>query len=81
VEVEAVKRLVRRLFRIPASAAPGDAGRISSSASSDGVPLRLGEAMYVPSGHDPYGPHFADEDCVLSMRTGHCIRAHECPEI
>lgn len=41
--------------------------------------IRLSDGMFVPSGHDPYGSHFEDEDCVLSTRTGQCIRDHAGP--
>lgn len=42
----------------------------------DSLMVQISPGMYVPSGHDPYGPHFTEDDCVLSTATGECIRDH-----
>lgn len=42
----------------------------------DGVVVALTPGLHVPSGHDPYGPHFTEEDCVLRIDTGECVRDH-----
>lgn len=58
---------------------PPRPSRGAATTASDSVPVILSEAMHVPSGHDPYGKGLADEDCVLSVRTGRCVRDHDCP--
>lgn len=58
---------------------PPRPSRGAATTASGSVPVFLSEAMFVPSGHDPYGPHFRNEDCVLSVRTGRCVRDHDCP--
>lgn len=75
--VRAVLALIARATRTTLPAAVG--GHLPSG-GTDKNRVILSQAMHVPSGHDPYGPHFAEEDCVLSTRTGRCIRGHPCPE-
>lgn len=68
-----MKRILRRLLRVK----PGSAeGGLITRPLGGSIPVFLDNGYVVASGHDPYGPHLADDECVLDARTGRCVRDH-----
>jgi hypothetical protein len=51
-------------------------GRVPVPPAPPGVMVQLSDGYYFPAGNDPYGPYFGDTDCVISTRTGECVRDH-----